>query len=118
MKRLAKSIKEKRVTIIIAVAVSLLYALLLGCLGVFGEAAAVALIAAVLFGGKWLLILGGYAFALWLPFRIMQAKRLDAARKEHYKEVEKTIKQMQQKSEQQKIEEAILKAYQKAEDNI
>lgn len=108
----------KRVIIIIAVAAALLYTVLLLCLGVFGSAAASATLAVVLAIGKWILVAAGYAFAIWLPFRIWQAKQLDAKAKEHYKAVEEQMEKLKQKSEQQKIEEAILKAYQKAEDNI
>lgn len=104
--------------IIISATAALFYTILLLCFGVFGNAAASAVLSVVLTVGKWILVTAGYVFVIWLPFRVWQARQLDAKAKEQYKEVEKQIEQLKQKNEQEKIEEAILKAYQKAEDSI
>lgn len=108
----------KRFTIVAIVIAVVIYTLLLCCLGVFGSTIATSVLSVVLFVGKWALTLLGYAFVVWLPFRIKSQLERNEKAKIEYKKTEAKIKELEKRSEQTKIEEAILKAYQKAEDAI
>lgn len=108
----------KRSTIIAISCATALYTVLLACLGVFGATIADAVLSATLFIGKWALILLGYVFVAWLPFRIKSQLERNAQAWKEYKKTEAKIEELKKRNEQTKIEDAILKAYQKAEDAI
>lgn len=114
--------------VLIAVAVILYTALLLN-IGVFGVAAAAVAHTVSLFILKWGAILGGYAFAIFLPLRIIEALKLRTKRAaeieqenkktiEHNKKVAAAEKQQEDEIKKQELESKILKAYYKQEDEI
>lgn len=88
-----------------------IYTMFLMCIGVFGDNLSKVMISYVLFLGKYFLIIAGYVFVIWLPFRIWQQINRDKVARKEYQEVQKKIEELKKRTEQQKIEDSILNAY-------
>lgn len=88
-----------------------IYTLILMCIGVFGDNLSKVMISYVLLVGKYFFIVAGYLFVIWLPFRIWQQVNRDKVARKEYQEVQKKIEELKKRTEQQKIEDSILNAY-------
>lgn len=108
--------------ILISVGLVILYTLIIMAGGCFGAAVAPVAKAVLLFILKWAAILFGYATLCYLPYRVIQALKLrdETTKKilEENKRIVRHNKEMAQKEKQKNLEEKIIDAYFKQEDEL
>lgn len=106
----------------IAIAGVLVFTLVMACVGAFGPTVMPVARLVGMFLLKWGAIAFGYFLVVFLPFRIISAlKRRDEATAAILAENKKIIqhnKQIQQKDKEKALEEKILEAYYKQEDEV
>ena len=106
----------------IAIADVLAFTLVIASIGAFGPVAMPIARLVLMFILKWCAIAFGYFLVVFLPFRISSAlKRRDeaaAAIIERNKKIIQHNKQIQQKDKEKALEEKILEAFYKEEDEV
>ena len=114
-------IKRNKASFIAIVGV-LVFTLVLASIGAFGLVAMPIARMVLMFILKWCAIAFGYFLVVFLPFRINSAlKRRDAAAAaiiEQNKKIIQQNKQIQQKDKEKALEEKILEAFYKQEDEV
>ena len=111
-----------RKTVIISIAASLVLTLVLMCFGIFGDFITPYARMILFFIVKWGLVLFGYFLACFLPYRIFVAlKNRDILTKKIIEENKKILKhnaEVDEKEQEQELENKILTAYYKEKDNV
>lgn len=112
---------NKKLVAIMAVTI-VAWSLILTCVGAFGPTVQATMIPICLNLLKWIGILIGYAIAIFLPVRIYNALVLNKTRKQlmelQEEAARKKAAENQEALRQRAVEEAILKAYYKEEDDV